>query len=84
MVCPFREVCCTFPQRSLLPPTQIADEVQKVNGGVRRRTPIACLRRFQATLNTSFLRWSKWSEEEDRMLHAAVKVIYACEKWCAR
>lgn len=55
---------------------QIAEEVQKVNGGVRRRTPIACLRRFQATLNTNFVRWSKWTDAEDRLLHAAVKVCH--------
>eukprot|EP00752_Nemacystus_decipiens_P003540 g3266.t1 len=59
---------------------KIAEEVQKVNGGVRRRTPIACLRRYQATLNTNFLRWSKWTDEEDRILHAAVK-CYGPKNW---
>lgn len=48
-----------------------------MNAGIRRRTPIACLRRFQATLNTNFVRWSKWTDEEDRVLRAAVKV---CER----
>ena len=60
---------CSFPG------TQIAEEVRKVNGGMRRRTPIACLRRYQATLNTKFIRWTKWTEEEDQTLRAAVEVF---------
>ncbi|CAN0336951.1 unnamed protein product [Pylaiella littoralis] len=52
---------------------KIAEEVQKVHGGAKRRIPIACLRRFQCALNTKFVRWSKWSKKEDQMLHDAVK-----------
>lgn len=50
----------------------------------RGRTPVACLRRYQRTLNTTFINRYSWSEEEDRLLRLAVKVcsalnfIWAC------
>ena len=44
-------------------------------GGDRgRRTPVACLKRFQATLNTNLVKWHKWTKEEDAALLEAVKV----------
>lgn len=53
---------------------QIAEAVNRRNGGKGRRTPVACLRRFQATLNTKLVNWHKWSEEEDANLVEAIKV----------
>lgn len=53
---------------------KVAEAVRKSNGGQGRRTPLACLRRFQRTLNTKLVTWSRWREEEHRMLVEAVKV----------
>lgn len=68
-----------MPHSSLLPfpssAPQIAEEVQRANGGARRRTAIACLRRFQTALNTNLIKkWDRWTRDEDDSLAAAIKV----------
>ncbi|CAN0106959.1 unnamed protein product, partial [Hapterophycus canaliculatus] len=52
---------------------KIADEVHKATGGLKRRSPAACLRRFQFTLNTSFVSRFRWTPEEDRKLYEGIK-----------
>lgn len=53
---------------------KIADRVNGCGGGGGRRTPIACLRRFQTVLNTKLLNRDKWSAEEDERLKTATQV----------
>ncbi|CAM9756151.1 unnamed protein product [Ectocarpus sp. 6 AP-2014] len=52
---------------------KIAEEVRKVNGGLKQRSAIDCLRRYQATLNTKLVSWNRWSPQEDELLHDAIK-----------
>lgn len=63
-------------------------------GGLKRRTPVACLRRFQGALNNDLVRWNKWSDREDALLLNAVTVrdwlafaacfvcVCLCFRWC--
>ncbi|CAN0144863.1 unnamed protein product, partial [Laminaria digitata] len=53
---------------------KVAEAVNEAVSGDRgRRTPVACLKRFQATLNTKLVNWYTWSKEEDMALLDAVK-----------